>query len=124
MPVFSDLVSYRFDRKRTLNLWQRGLKLKDEICDADFLLVTAGKFHGRPAETRCPICESAEMRVVLWIFGDHLGKMSGTARDLSEIERIARTKGPFTVHTVEVCPDCRWNHLLQAATVVAADSSR
>ncbi|QMV84153.1 DUF5318 family protein [Corynebacterium hindlerae] len=119
MVVFSAVVSHQLPRKRVLRQWRAGLKRKEELCDADFLLVTAAKFHGQPAQTPCPVCESENLRVVLWIFGEHLGKMAGTARDLSEIERIALTHKPFTVHTVEVCPDCRWNHLLQTATAAA-----
>ncbi|MEJ5997860.1 DUF5318 family protein [Corynebacterium sp. H130] len=116
MVVFSSVVSHRFARARVLRRWQAGLTRKEELCDADFLLVTAGNFHGEAAPYPCPICESGKLRHVLWIYGEHLGKMSGTARDLAEIERIAETNKPFTVHTVEVCPDCRWNHLLQVAT--------
>ncbi|WP_197079706.1 DUF5318 family protein [Corynebacterium kalinowskii] len=119
MVVFSSLVSHRFARASVLRLWRAGLKRKEEICDADFLLVTAGQFHGEAAQYPCPICESDRLRQVFWIYGEHLGKMSGTARDSHEIERIAQTNKPFSVHTVEVCPDCRWNHLLQTATVAS-----
>lgn len=120
---FSAVVSHRFARARALRLWRAGLKRTEELCDADFLLVTAGKFHGTPAGVPCPVCESADMRVVLWIFGEQLGKMSGTARDIAEIERIAATHEPFSVHTVEVCPNCRWNHLLQTATAASGDGA-
>ncbi|AKK04235.1 hypothetical protein CEPID_12060 [Corynebacterium epidermidicanis] len=96
--------------------WRSGAITADTVCDADFLLVTAAKFHGVPSQSPCPVCESSNLRVVLWIFGEHLGRMSGTARDLSEIEHIAQQRDGFIVHTVEVCPDCKWNHLLQAAT--------
>ncbi|MDU0479431.1 DUF5318 family protein [Staphylococcus chromogenes] len=116
MLEFSNVVSHQLDRKRLLAQWRMGAITRDSVCDADFLLVTAAKFHGALSKNLCPICESDALRVVLWIFGDHLGTMSGTARNLAEIERIAQQRAAFTVHTVEVCPDCKWNHLLQAAT--------
>lgn len=110
------MVSHQLARKRLLAQVRLGAVSRESACDADFLLVTAAKFHGRASKSVCPICESHELRVVLWIFGEHLGRMSGTARDTAEIAHIAQQRGGFTVHTVEVCPECRWNHLLQAAT--------
>lgn len=112
----SGRVSHQLDRRRLLAQWRAGAITKDTVCDADFLLVTAAKFHGETSQSLCPICESSQLRVVLWIFGEHLGRMSGTARDLAEIEHIARERGEVTVHTVEVCTDCRWNHVLHEST--------
>ncbi len=103
-----------------LSRWRRGAVTRDEICDADFLLVTAARYHGVPAGMPCPICESDDLRVVQWIHGEQLGRMSGTARSTEEIEQIAETGREMTVHTVEVCPACKWNHLLKAVTAAAA----
>ena len=47
-----------------------------------------------------------------WIFGDRLGAAAGSARSLEEIERLAEAIPEFTVHVVEVCRACRWNHLV------------
>ena len=120
MVVYRNEVSHRWERRTLLNRWHSGAATRDEICDADFLLVTAAKYHGLPAAIPCPVCESEDLRIVQWIHGEQLGRMSGTARSTEEIERIAETGREMTVHTVEVCPRCRWNHLLQAVTAAAA----
>lgn len=92
---------------------------REDICDADFILVTASTFHGSPAGHPCPICGSEKLRSVEWIYGEDLGRMSGTARNLEEIDQIVQSFPEITVHTVEVCPECRWNFLLKARTAVA-----
>lgn len=102
-----------------LRKWQKGEIRREEICDAEFLLMTAAKYHGTPASQACPVCGADGLRVVQWIHGEQLGRMSGTARSDQEIAKIAATGREVTVHTVEVCPECRWNHLLRAVTAVA-----
>ena len=66
----------------------------------------------------CPVCGQG-LRLTHWVYGDALGRRSGSARREREIADIAAEGLEFTVHDVEVCPACRWNHLLRAATVYA-----
>ena len=110
-------VSHRWERRMLLRAWRQGEVDRDSICDADFLLVEASKYHGYPAERACPVCEGETLREVNWIYGDRLGKRSNTARREEEIVRIVDEVGPVTVHLVEVCTRCRWNHLLETGTV-------
>jgi len=118
--VYRNEVSHRFARADLLRRWRANEATRDEVCDADFLLVTAAKYHGRPAGYACPVCDSEDLRIVQWIHGEQLGRMAGTARTDEEIARIAATGRDVTVHTVEVCPRCRWNHLLTAVTASRA----
>ncbi|MCT1435295.1 DUF5318 domain-containing protein, partial [Dietzia maris] len=37
---------------------------------------------------------------------------AGAARGRDEIEHLALTHDEFTVHVVEVCRSCSWNHLI------------
>lgn len=97
-----------------------GLVPRAAICDADFLLVTAGKYHGEPAGYECPVCKGDNLRTVLWVYGEQIGKASGSARNEEEIEKLVENGRECTVHTVEVCPDCKWNHLLKAETATAS----
>lgn len=120
MAVYRNEVSHEWERRDLLRRWRAGAVTRAEICDADFLLVTAATYHGRPADRPCPVCGSADLRVVQWIHGEQLGRMSGTARSDEEIDRIVATGKEATVHTVEVCPRCRWNHLLTAVTATAS----
>ena len=115
--TYSGEVSHQLARRRLLADWRAGRVSRDTVCDGDFRLLAASRFHGEPVERPCPICDGVDLRVVLWIFGDSLGKMSSSARNVEEIERFADAGREFTVHTVEVCPDCHWNHLLSAREV-------
>ncbi len=114
----SGVVSYQWQRAQVLRDFHTGLLSREEICDADFLLRAATQYHGQPMERPCPICHM-QLWQTWWIYGEHLGSRSGSARSPEEIARIARTlKGKeFSVHWVEVCPHCHWNHLLETATV-------
>ena len=98
----------------TLRDYQAGRVSTEEVCDADFLLKAAGEHHGTPSARPCPICAKS-MDDVLWIYGDNLGQRSGTARSEDEIDQIIAQVGPITVHRVEVCRTCGWNHLLAEA---------
>ena len=60
------------------------------------------------------------LRVVLWVYGDEIGKAAGSARSEKEIEQLVQNGRHATVHTVEVCPACKWNHLLKAETATAS----
>lgn len=111
-------VSHEWQRRMTLRGFHSGAVRRDDICDADFLLKAAGKHHGSAAQRPCPVC-TAEMREVLWIYGENLGRRSGTARSAEEIDSIVSDVGPVTVHRVEVCQRCGWNHLLSVAEAIA-----
>ena len=115
------IVSHEWERRATLREFRAGKKSREELCDADFLLRAAGEHHGVDSDRPCPICESA-MRTVLWVYGDNLGRRSGSARREDEIAELIDETGPFTVHTVEVCGSCRWNYLLSTAEAVPVPS--
>ena len=55
--------------------------------------------------------------------GDRLGPVSGSTRSADEIARLDDAAGEFTVHVVEVCRTCRWNHLVQSYVLGADDVS-
>ncbi len=109
-------VSHEWQRAQHLRQWRAGQLQRAELCDADFLLRAAAEHHGVDMKRPCPIC-GGRMRQTLWIYGDALGRRAGSARHAEEITRIAAELAgqEFTVHRVEVCPECRWNHLLEAA---------
>lgn len=111
-------VSHQWQRRTLLQRFRSGQVPREELCDADFLLVTAARFHGRGAQRPCPVCGGDQLRVVRWVHGEELGRRSGTARNEEEIAALVRERGEVTVHTVEVCPECRWNHLVSSATAV------
>jgi hypothetical protein len=48
------------------------------------------------------------------VYGASLGSTSGQAKSVGELSQLARDRDEFDVYVVEVCPDCRWNHLLRS----------
>ncbi|WP_413465029.1 DUF5318 family protein [Nocardia seriolae] len=85
-----------------------------EVCDANPYLLRAAKFHGRGSEVTCPICRKEQLTLVSWVFGDGLGPAAGSARTPEELVRMAESREEFSVHVVEVCRTCSWNHLVQS----------
>lgn len=118
---FANEVSHEWLRRATVREYRAGKIRREDICDADFLLKAAGRHHGTDSPRPCPVCESS-MRDVLWVYGDNLGRRSGSARTSDEIARLIDEVGPFSVHRVEVCDNCGWNHLLSTATAVGQDA--
>ena len=99
-------------RRRVVNFALRRRGVLAEVCDADVYLQRAAGFHGETTETVCPVCRKENLTEVSWVFGDDLGSSSGSARSDEEIEQLALTHDQFTVHVVEVCRSCSWNHLV------------
>ena len=62
----------------------------------------------------CPICRKEQLTLVSWVFGDHLGAVSGSARNAEELVLLATRFEEFAVHVVEVCRTCSWNHLVKS----------
>ncbi|WP_158256121.1 DUF5318 family protein [Corynebacterium sp. 13CS0277] len=109
-------INYEWQRRNTIRLYREGALRRDDLCDADPLLITASEYHGQPAAYPCPICGSLSLRTVSWVYGDNIKGASGSARSAEERQRLAADGSIFTTHVVEVCPECRWNHLLRATT--------
>ena len=85
-----------------------------EACDADPLLVRSAKYHGERATSRCPVCDSDELRLMNHVFGDQLGQYSGRIKRTAELEEMAHEYGEFKVVVVEVCPACKWNCMVMS----------
>lgn len=118
MVEFSRTISHRLERAQVLRAWRAGRKKREALQDADFLLLAAAQHHGSPVDQPCPMCEKQTLRVLLWVYGEELGRKSGSARSLEEITQYASEGRTFSVHTVEVCSTCKWNHLLEEATAM------
>ncbi len=106
------VVDFALRRRGVLaELREGGLSLR-EVCDADVYLQRAAGFHGVGTETVCPVCRKENLTEVSWVFGEDLGSASGSARGADEIGQLALSHDAFTVHVVEVCRSCSWNHLV------------
>nr|WP_155240962.1 DUF5318 domain-containing protein [Nocardia seriolae] len=108
------VVDYALRRRSLLADVYAGRVAVAEVCDANPYLLRAAKFHGRGSEVTCPICRKEQLTLVSWVFGDGLGPAAGSARTPEELVRMAESREEFSVHVVEVCRTCSWNHLVQS----------
>ncbi|WP_040518432.1 DUF5318 family protein [Gordonia neofelifaecis] len=108
------IVDYALARRECLARVRTGGTALSQVCDADPYLLRAAKFHGKPTDQVCPVCRKEQVTLVSWVFGEHLGRVHGSARSAAEIEALDGGAGEFTVHVVEVCRTCRWNYLVQS----------
>ena len=111
-----EVIDYALQRRSTLESLRRpGRQLaRAEACDADPMLVRAAKHHGEPAGSTCPVCDSAELTLLHYVFGEQLGQYSGRIKRTAELEGMAHEFGEFKVVVVEVCPPCGWNHMIMS----------
>jgi len=107
------MVDYSLARRATLTELAAGRRSPVEVCDAQTYLVRAARYHGEPARETCPVCERESLARVSYAFGDCFrGDVNGRARTPRELLALSRELPEFTVYVVEVCGDCRWNHLV------------
>ncbi|ORB64793.1 DUF5318 domain-containing protein [Mycolicibacterium tusciae] len=114
MRLQRQVVDYALRRRSLLAEVYSGRTGVSEVCDANPYLLRAAKFHGKPSSVMCPICRKEQLTLVSWVFGDHLGAVSGSARTAEELVLLATRFDEFSVHVVEVCRTCSWNHLVKS----------
>lgn len=108
------VVDYALRRRSLLAEVYSGRTGVSEVCDANPYLLRAAKYHGKPSSVMCPICRKEQLTLVSWVFGDQLGAVSGSARTAEELVLLATRYDEFSVHVVEVCRTCSWNHLVKS----------
>ena len=108
------VVDYALKRRSLLAEVYSGRTGVSEVCDANPYLLRAAKYHGRSSTVMCPICRKEQLTLVSWVFGDHLGAVSGSARTAEELVLLATRYDEFSVYVVEVCRTCEWNHLVKS----------
>ena len=111
------VIDYSLRRRATLADLEEGRVSLGEVCDADRYLVRAAEYHGHVSEELCPVCRREHLVTVKWVYEESLGDASGSARTAEEVEALAKTHDEFTVHVVEVCRSCKWNHLVESYDV-------
>ncbi len=124
MLVHRRVVDYALAKRAKLAEVRGGRLGLDEVCDADAYLLRAAQFHGVATGQSCPVCRKEQITQVSWVFGSSLGQASGSARTPAEIARLEARAGEFTVHVVEVCRTCHWNHLIRSYVAGLAPVAR
>lgn len=108
------VVDYALQRRALLAEVYAGRVSLTDVCDATSYLLQAAKFHGEPSSVTCPVCRKESLTLVSWVYGDELKQAAGSARTADELNRFATLYEEFSVHVVEVCRTCSWNHLVQS----------
>ena len=121
MRIQRQVVDYALQRRALLAEVHAGRVGVAEVCDAGPYLLRAARFHGEPSEQTCPLCRKERLTLVSWVFGDALKHASGSARRPEELERLAAQHADFSVHVVEVCRSCCWNHLVLSYVLGSGD---
>ncbi|HEY6422455.1 MAG TPA: DUF5318 domain-containing protein [Pseudonocardiaceae bacterium] len=114
MRTQRQVVDYALQRRALLAEVYAGRVGVMDVCDAHPYLVRAAKFHGEPSSATCPVCRKEPLTLVSWVYGEELRHAAGSARTVEELSRMATLFGEFSVHVVEVCRTCNWNHLVQS----------
>lgn len=110
-------VDYRLMRETTLAAWRKGKVGVSELCDAQPELRRNAEFCGRPLEAPCPVCESAGLVEVTYVFGSRLPGHGRCVTSDKEMSRLDARKQELRGYVVEVCVDCGWNHLLRSCSL-------
>lgn len=80
--------------------------------DTDPYLLRAAASYGEITERTCPICNDNEVVELTYIYSRELGHASGRVVQPQKLSSLAPNYGFLSVHTVEVCQGCGWNHAL------------
>ena len=94
-------VDYRFARRRLLHRYRAGELTRADVCDAQH-----------------------ELRLARFVFGPRMPPGGRVVAGRAELLRLAdrHRGGGLRCYTVEVCLECRWNHLLDITPVGRRDS--
>ena len=104
-------IDYRLARQRVLRSYRSGNIAETEICDAQAELLRVAVSCSEPATQPCPICGEKSLRIVRFVFGPRLPSGGRAVSSEGELQRLAGRAGEHRCYVVEVCPQCRWNHL-------------
>ena len=117
-------VDYSLARKAVLRAFHGGRLSRFEICDAHPDLLRAARYAGEVTQDVCPVCERGAVVLVSYVFSDELPKIeNGKVWDRTNLGPLL-TFREARLYTVEVCPDCSWNHVRSQVVVGNGRSAR
>ena len=110
-PVPS-VTDYALARRAVLRDFRSGALTRLDVCDAHPELMRAAQNIGVDMGDQCPVCGDSNLRLVSYVYGEKLKQANGRAiSDTSELLKLGASCDEFACYDVEVCLDCRWNHL-------------
>jgi hypothetical protein len=107
-------VEYKLARNAVVKEFQKGRLSKLDVCDAHPELIRAARNIGTRLEETCPICDDELLVNVTYVFGPRLPPSGRCPASEKELRQLCTRQGEVTCFVVEVCPECRWNHLTRS----------
>lgn len=107
-------VDYRMARRAVIRNFHNGRLSRLDVCDAHPELIRAAQNVGDPTSEVCPICEETTVVLVSYAFGSGLAPGGHCVTDKGDLRRLKQRTPELTCYVVEVCPECRWNHLARS----------
>jgi Family of unknown function (DUF5318) len=111
------VVDHRLSRQHLINEYRRGRLAQHQVCDAHPELVRAARALGEPTTVDCPICDAMKVVLVTYVFGPRLPSFGRCISTKSEFIALRRRSDDLSAYFVEVCPGCRWHHLLRMVPI-------
>ena len=109
MPSVTD---YALARRAVLRDFRSGALTRLDVCDAHPELMRAAENIGVLISDQCPVCGESNLRLVKYVYGDKLKQANGRAiSNNAELAKLGKSCDEFACYDVEVCLDCKWNHL-------------
>jgi hypothetical protein len=103
---------YALARRAVLRDFRQGTLTRLDVCDAHPELIRAAQCIGTDLDDECPVCSAVNLRLVTYVYGDKLKAANGRAiSTAAELAKLGATCDEFACYDVEVCTECRWNHL-------------
>jgi hypothetical protein len=109
-------IDYRLARRALLRRVRAGEVARNEVCDAQPELMRVGTNCSRRATAPCPVCGESSLRLVQYAFAPRLPAGGRIVEDRAALRKLAERYGgrpQARTYTVEVCLECRWNHLIE-----------
>ena len=105
-------VDYALARRAVLRDLRSGRRDRSDVCDAHPELMRAGRHIGEVEDGDCPVCGNASLRLVSYVYGNALRQANGRCISTpQELTKLEAAHEEFSRYIVEVCLECRWNHL-------------
>jgi hypothetical protein len=124
-PSARGVVDYALAKRAALFDLAAGRTRQADVCDAQTYLLRAARYHGEPLDRPCPVCRRDGMTSVTYTYGDCFRTdVNGRARRTGELGSLAREYAEFSVYVVEVCAECRWNHLVTSYVLGTGEPAR
>lgn len=120
----SGTVDHRLARRHLINEFHRGRLRQDQVCDAHPELIRAARNVGQESANPCPICASAGLRLVTYVFGPRLPSHGRCVSTADEMRTLTRRGDDLTAYVVEACVECSWHHLLRVLPIAGSRRPR